>query len=82
MIPLVDFNACEAKGPCIDVCPYDVFEMKVITPQDFGQLSFMGKIKTRVHGSKKAYAVKLDQCHGCGLCVVACPEKAIKLKRV
>lgn len=35
LIPIVDFNKCEAKGPCIDVCPYDVFEMKLIDKDDF-----------------------------------------------
>jgi NAD-dependent dihydropyrimidine dehydrogenase PreA subunit len=23
--------------------------------------------------------VRADQCHACGLCVAACPEKAIRL---
>jgi 4Fe-4S ferredoxin len=49
---------------------------------DFKALSFIGKIKTRVHGNKKAYVVQPDLCHACGLCVTACPEKAIKLKKV
>jgi len=81
LMPVVDFNACEAKGPCIEVCPYDVFEMKTISQEEFKTLSFIGKLKTRVHGNKKAYVVKPDMCHACGLCVTACPEKAIKLKR-
>jgi NAD-dependent dihydropyrimidine dehydrogenase PreA subunit len=82
LIPVVDFNACEAKGPCIEVCPYAVFEMKTISDEDFKSLSFIGKIKTRVHGNKKAYVVQPDLCHACGLCVTACPEKAIKLRKV
>jgi len=81
LIPMVDFNKCEAKCPCIEVCPYDVFEMKPISDEDFKTLSFIGKIKTRVYGNKKAYVVKPDACHACGLCVTACPEKAIKLRK-
>jgi NAD-dependent dihydropyrimidine dehydrogenase PreA subunit len=29
-----------------------------------------------------AYAPKADDCHACGLCVVACPEQAIVLTRI
>jgi NAD-dependent dihydropyrimidine dehydrogenase PreA subunit len=79
VMPLVSFEKCEAKGPCIEVCPYDVFEMQKIKKEEFKQLSFLGKIKTRVHKMEKAYVVKPADCHACGLCVTACPEKAIKL---
>lgn len=82
LIPVVDFNTCEAKGPCIEICPYDVFEMKSIKEEDFKTLSFIGKLKIRVHGKNKAYVVKPDSCHACGLCVIACPEKAIKLRKI
>ena len=81
LVPVVDFNKCEAKGPCIEVCPYDVFEMKPISDGDFKTLSLIGKLKTKVHGKDKAYVVKPDSCHACGLCVTACPEKAIKLRK-
>jgi 4Fe-4S ferredoxin len=35
-----------------------------------------------VHGGKQAYAVNADACRACGLCVTACPEKAITLARL
>lgn len=82
LIPVVNFNSCEGKGPCIEVCPYDVFEMNVINDAQFNELSFFGKLKTRVHGREKAFVIKADMCHACGLCVTACPEKAIKLQKV
>jgi 4Fe-4S ferredoxin len=81
IIPIVNFSKCEAKGLCVDVCPYDVFELKDITKADYATLTFSGKIKTFVHGKSKAYAVNANQCLGCGLCVTVCPEKAIKLER-
>jgi NAD-dependent dihydropyrimidine dehydrogenase PreA subunit len=28
------------------------------------------------------FAVRADACHGCGLCVAACPEDAIRLARL
>lgn len=82
LAPIVDYNRCEAKGPCIDVCPYDVFELKEISRVDLDALSFTGRVKTWVHGRKKAIVVRPESCHSCGLCVTACPEKAIKLGRV
>lgn len=81
LIPVVNFNACEGKGPCIEVCPYDVFEMRQVNDQQFSELSFFGKLKTRVHGREKAFVLKADMCHACGLCVTACPERAIKLQK-
>lgn len=82
LIPIVNLSKCEAKGPCVAVCPYDVFELQDITKVDYANLTFLGKIKTFVHGKSKVYAVNADQCLGCGLCVTACPEKAIKLVRI
>ncbi len=79
LVPVVNFNSCEGKGPCIEVCPYDVFIMQALSDEEFGELSFIGKLKTRVHGMEKAFAIHADMCHACGLCVTACPEKAIKL---
>lgn len=79
--PLVNLSKCETKGPCVDVCPYQVLELRDITPAQQRELTFAGKIKTLVHGRKKAFVVYPEACHACGLCVTACPEKAIKLVR-
>jgi 4Fe-4S ferredoxin len=82
LTPLVNFNKCEGKGPCIEVCPYNVFEMQPISDEAYKQLSLTGKIKTVVHGRNKAIVINPEQCHSCGLCVAACPEKAIKLQKL
>jgi 4Fe-4S ferredoxin len=78
-LPVVDRNACEGKRDCVEVCPYDVFEVRRIDDQDFSKLSFIGKLKSRAHGRLSAYTPQANLCRACGLCVVACPEKAIKL---
>lgn len=78
-IPLVDQNKCEGKWDCVEVCPYDVFEVRRIDDADFAKLSFFGRFKSRVHGRQTAYTPRADLCQACGLCVVACPERAIKL---
>ena len=77
--PVVDRNACEGKRDCVEVCPYDVFEVRQIADEDFSRLSFVGKLKSRAHGRQTAYTPHTDLCQACGLCVVACPEKAITL---
>jgi 4Fe-4S ferredoxin len=79
--PVVDHGRCEAKRDCVRVCPYDVFELGVLSPEERKKLSFVGKLKALGHGGRQAFAVRAQACHGCGLCVEACPEKAIRLAR-
>ena len=77
--PVVDRNACEGKRDCVEVCPYGVFEVRRINDEDFSGLSFLGKLKSRAHSRLSAYTPQASLCQACGLCVVACPEKAITL---
>ena len=79
VVPQIDRNRCEAKGGCVEVCPYDVFEIRTLAPADRAALSFRGKLKAWGHGHRQAYVVRPDDCHACGLCVQACPEDAIRL---
>ncbi len=80
LLPVIDRNRCEAKGDCIEVCPYDVFAIGKLSDADKRGLSFVGRIKAFAHGGKEAFVVRADQCHGCGACVTACPEHAITLR--
>jgi len=45
-------------------------------------LTLAGKVKGFVHRWHQAFATNAAACHACGLCVAACPEKAITLERV
>ncbi|HVZ33787.1 MAG TPA: 4Fe-4S binding protein [Polyangiaceae bacterium] len=77
--PVIDRNRCEGKGVCVRVCPQDVFEVRSIEAEDYDQLSLLGRVRSTFHGRKSAYTPRAGQCQACGLCVVACPEKAITL---
>jgi NAD-dependent dihydropyrimidine dehydrogenase PreA subunit len=79
--PVIDRSRCEGKGVCVEVCPYDVFEVARISDADFAALSFLGRLKSRAHGRKTAMTPREDQCRACGLCVAKCPERAITLRR-
>jgi NAD-dependent dihydropyrimidine dehydrogenase PreA subunit len=80
-VPVVDRSRCEGKRDCVEVCPYQVFEVRRMDTADFAALGLLAKLKSVAHGRKTAYTPRADQCHACGLCVSACPEKAIKLTR-
>jgi NAD-dependent dihydropyrimidine dehydrogenase PreA subunit len=77
--PVVSRDKCEGKHDCVDVCPYHVFDVRRIDDADFAALSILGKLKSVAHGRKTAYTPNADACRACGLCVVACPQKAIRL---
>lgn len=81
LIPRIDRNKCEGKADCERVCPYDVFDMGKLDEAQRAELSSPGRIKSFFHGYKQAFATRATECHGCGLCVTACPEKAITLVR-
>ena len=80
--PVINRDRCEGKADCVAVCPYSVFAMGVLPAPERRSLSLRGKVKGFAHGWKQAFAVDADACHACGLCVAACPERAIVLRRV
>jgi NAD-dependent dihydropyrimidine dehydrogenase PreA subunit len=77
--PVIDRNKCEGKEECVKVCPYSVFEMGTLSVDDRKRLSLVGRLKAFGHRYRQAFTPRADVCHACGLCVTACPEKAITL---
>jgi 4Fe-4S ferredoxin len=81
--PVIDRTKCEGKEDCVRVCPMKVFEIRVLDEGERKALPlFPARLKSWAHGYKQAFAVREDACEGCGQCVTACPEKAIKLAAV
>lgn len=80
--PVIDRNKCEGKAECVTVCPYGVFSIGVLPSAERSELSLIGKLKGFGHGWKQAFTPNAKDCHACGLCVAACPEKAIELRRI
>jgi NAD-dependent dihydropyrimidine dehydrogenase PreA subunit len=72
----VDPRRCEGKKKCVEVCPMGVFAMKPMDPS----LPLLIRLKVRVHGGMQAIVAKEELCAGCGMCVEACPEKAIHVE--
>jgi NAD-dependent dihydropyrimidine dehydrogenase PreA subunit len=79
VVPVIDRNRCEGKEECVRVCPFKVFEMGKLGPGERQALSLPGRLKAFFHGYRQAFPVRSESCHACGLCVTACPEKAISL---
>ena len=78
--PVIDHRRCEAKGPCVTACPYDVLGIQRISAADWAELGTIAKLRSTAHRRRTAYVVTPDACRGCGLCVEVCPEQAIRLR--
>jgi NAD-dependent dihydropyrimidine dehydrogenase PreA subunit len=79
LVPVIHRDRCEGKKDCVEVCPYHVFQIGTLDADQRRTLSLPGRIKSFFHGYRQAFVIAPEACHGCGLCVTACPEKAIKL---
>lgn len=79
--PVIDRNRCEGKADCVRVCPTAVFAVGTLPRAQRQGLSLKGTFKGLAHRWQQALLVNPQACEACGLCVAACPEKAITLER-
>ena len=77
--PVIDRNRCGAKAACVEACPYQVFAVRRLTPDERAGVGLRGSLKLIIHRGRQAVTPRLDACHACGRCVEACPEDAIRL---
>jgi len=77
--PVVDYNRCDGKGVCTQVCPWSVFDVQMLTAAQRGPLSVWGTLRGVLNGGRQALVARPDDCHACGACVRECPEEAIRL---
>jgi len=81
LIPIIDRSRCDGKQDCVAVCPFDVFAMQRFTALDLATFSVPLRKAHKLVGKWQAFTVRAEACHACNLCVVACPENAIRLVR-
>jgi NAD-dependent dihydropyrimidine dehydrogenase PreA subunit len=77
--PVVDRDRCEGKADCVRVCPFNVFEIGMLSNAQRKELSLFGRLKAWAHEGKQAFIVRPLDCRACQLCVDACPEHALHL---
>ena len=58
----VDRNRCEAEQKCVEVCPYNVFKMRDLAPEERSELSLLGRVKAWAHGNRQAFVVRPASC--------------------
>gem|GEM_PF-460356 len=81
IMPVVNMLRCETKGPCLEVCPYSVFEIRPLKKEEWDSLTWFPRMKIWFGGGRQSFVAQPDSCQACGICVTACPEKAITLKK-
>ena len=77
--PVINHVQCKGRGDCVEKCPVNVFEMRILTKEEKKLLSRVIRFLVWVNGGKQPFVVHPENCRGCGTCIVICPKEAITL---
>ena len=73
MIEKIDEKMCKGCGLCVEICPMDVFRMRMIL-----DIASQHE-KKRPALESKAYVAYRDDCMTCFSCELKCPTDAIEV---
>ena len=82
VIPIIRRDLCDGERDCVVVCPYDVFQVRRLTFAEWRAVPRLSlRLALPLFGNRQAFTVDADACRACGLCVRACPHRAVELVR-
>ena len=82
VIPVIRRDLCDGERDCVRVCPYDVFHVRRLTFAEWRAVPRLSlRLALPIFGNRQAFTVHTDDCRACGLCVTACPHRAVELVR-
>jgi len=73
MIEQIDKQKCKGCGLCVEICPMDVFRMRITID------IISHPEKKRPDLESKAYVAYRDDCMTCFSCELKCPTGAIEV---
>ena len=79
--PVINHVQCKGRGDCVEKCPENVFEMRILTKEEKKSLSRVIRFLLWVNGGQQPFVVSPENCRGCGTCIEVCPKNAIKLRK-
>jgi len=81
-VPVVDFDKCTYCGKCAEICAYNA--IAVLNPVRYRQSekksNNVAPSTNSSNGAKQDVLMFSELCHGCGGCMLFCPEQAISEK--
>ncbi|MBE3586340.1 MAG: ferredoxin family protein [Thermoanaerobacter sp.] len=73
MIEKIDEARCNGCGLCVEICPMDVFRLKMSLD------IFSDKERNTPKREVKAYVAYPEDCMTCFTCELKCPTKAVQV---
>jgi NAD-dependent dihydropyrimidine dehydrogenase PreA subunit len=81
-LPKVDETRCTGCGDCVIVCPEDCLEMQTPAERRRGRVGDGSEASEHTERAPEGALPRLARplcCTSCSLCVLICPEEALKM---